>query len=136
MTTLSEMWDRYNLLYKFKIELNKRGYVADKLKDIYCIQVQLYLLKKLIESESINVLDDLLKKKTYCRLLRNINKGIEYLPDIIENPELYVLNPIEKDKKAWSGKNVLVFTVKNGDYAFSKISRLNEGFKYIDGKWQ
>lgn len=136
MTILSEMWNKYILLSDFKREMHKRGYIADKLKDTYCIQVQLNLLREMIEKESVDTLNELLKKKTYCRLLKRINKGSEYLPDILLNPESYVLNTIDDDKKAWIEKDVLVFTVRNGTYAFSKVSRNNNGFKYIDGKWQ
>lgn len=129
---LSKMWDKYNILFAFKNEMNKYGY---SLKDLYCIQLQLSLLKELIEVESVNVLNEMLKK-TYYRLLRHIDKGIEYLPDIVLNPENWVLNGIEKDKNAWLDKDCLIFTCRTNCAVFSKISRKSQGYKYVDNKFQ
>lgn len=131
-TILSKMWEKYNLLSAFKIEMNKRGYVA---KDVYILQSQLDLLKEVIELESMNVLNEWLKK-TYYRLLVKINKGIEYLPDLVENPEQYILNPIEKDKESWIDDEVLIFSTRTHIAVFSKISRKDQGFRYIDFKYQ
>jgi hypothetical protein len=130
---LSSMWNKYNLYYYFKNEMNKKGYVG---KDIYCLQVQINLLKDFINTESINVLNDFLLKKTYFRLLKSINKGLEYLPDIINNPENWVLNSIENDKDAWISEDVMIFTTRTNCAVFSKLSRKNEGYHYIDNKYQ
>lgn len=130
---LSEMWKRYNLLFDFKVEMNKLGWVAN---DLYCIEMQMVILMELIEIESKNVLDNLLKTKTYFRLPKKINKGIEYLPDILENPEKYVLNPIENDIDAWVDQDNLIFTTKAKTAVFSKISRNSSGSHYLDGKFQ
>ena len=78
--TLSEMWEKYNLLLSFKNEMNKRGY---PLKDLYCIETQMDVLMELIEIESENVLEVLIKEKTYFRLLKKINRGVEYLIDFL-----------------------------------------------------
>jgi len=129
---LSEMWKRYNLLLSFKNEMNKLGYAS---KDLYSIEMQIEVLMQLIEIESENVLDSLLKK-TYFRLFKKINRGINYLPDILSNSEEWVLNPIEKDTTAWTDLNVLIFTTKNKTVVFSRLSRQMEGSRYIDGKWQ
>ena len=130
--TLSEMWKRYNLLLSFKNEMNLRGYAS---KDLYSIEMQMEVLMALIEIESENVLESLLKK-TYFRLLKKINRGIEYLPDILSNGEEWVLNPIEKDTTAWTDLDVLIFTTKTKTVVFSRLSRQMEGSQYIDGKWQ
>lgn len=130
---LSKLWERYNILYTFKVELNKKGYVG---KDIVIINEQLKLLKEIIEIESIIKLKELLINKTYFRLLKTIEKGIEYLPDIIQNETEYVLNYIENDNNAWISKDVLIFTTKNNIGVFSKISRKMEGYHYLDKKWQ
>jgi hypothetical protein len=130
--TLSEMWNRYNLLSSFKIEMNKKGYVA---RDMYIIQIQLDIIKKFIDIESMSVLNELIKK-TYFRLLKSIKKGTEYLPDIAHNPENWVLNPIEKDKTAWISNDVMIFCTKTNCAVFSKISRNSEGYHYVDNKWQ
>jgi len=131
--TLSEMWNKYNLLLSFKNEMNKLGYPS---KDLYCLHVQLYLLMELIEIESENVLEVLIKDKTYFRLLKKINRGVGYLIDIIEYPENWVLNKIENDTDAWIDSNVLIFTCRNVTAVFSKLSRKSDGAKYIDGKFQ
>jgi len=130
--TLSEMWNKYNLLLSFKNEMNKFGYAS---KDLYCIHVQLFLLMELIEIESESVLE-LLLKKTYFRLLKKINKGIEYLPDIVESPEEWVLNKVENDRDAWIDLDVLIFTTKSSVAVFSKLTRKIEGSQYVDNKWQ
>lgn len=130
--TLSKLWSKYNLLSSFKDEMNKKGY---SLRDLYCIQIQLNLLREIIELESNNILSELLKK-TFYRLLKHIDRGIEYLPDIISNSEEWVLNPIEKDKDAWISKDVLIFSTKTNVVVYSKIIRKNTGYKYIDSKWQ
>ena len=131
--TLSEMWNKYNLLLSFKNEMNKLGYPS---KDLYCLHVQLYLLMELIEIESENVLEVLIKDKTYFRLLKKINRGVGYLIDIIEYPENWVLNKIENDTDAWIDSNVLIFTCRNVTVVFSKLSRKSDGAKYLDGKFQ
>lgn len=133
-STLSEMWYRHNLFSSFKDNMNSKGWID---KDLYILDVQLNLLKQLIEIESINIFKNMLIHKTYYRLLKSIDKGIEYLPDLIENPEQYVLNPIEKDSDAWNSDEVLIFCTKKNEHAvFSKIIRKDEGFKYVDNKWQ
>jgi len=131
--TLLEMWKKYNLLLSFKNEMNKRGYPS---KSLYSIETQMSVLMLLIEIESINVLETLLKGKTYFRLLKKINRGFEYLYEIVESPEDWVLNKIENDVDAWIDSNVLIFTCKSSTAVFSKISRKSDGAKYIDGKFQ
>ena len=131
--TLSEMWKKYNLLYSFKTELNKKGYS----RDLYSIEVQLNLLIELIRIESNVVLEQFLQR-TYYRLFKSINRGIEQLPYIISESDegKWVLNPIEKDQEAWISNSVLIFTTKSNIAVFSKISRKNDGQKYQDGKYQ
>lgn len=130
--TLLELWNKHNLLSSFKNEMNKKGYSA---RDLFCIMTQLNLLHKIIELESNNALE-LLLKKTYYRLLKHIDRGIEYLPDIVLNSEEWVLNPIEKDTQAWISKDVLIFSTKTSVAVFSKMSRNGMGYHYIDSKWQ
>jgi len=130
--TLLEMWQKYNLLLSFKNEMNKRGYTS---RDLYCLHVQISLLMKLIEIESEGILGELLKK-TYFRLLKKINRGIEYLPEIIENPEDWCLNKIENDSEAWIDSDVLIFSTKSSVAVFSKLSRKESGYRYTDSKFQ
>lgn len=133
MTTLSEMWKKYNLLYQFKVGMNRLGYVG---KDLSVLDVQLELLRELIRVESESVLSELITKKTYYRRLKIINKGIEYLPDILNNPGQYILNKIDNDPEAWISNNVLIFECLNNIAVFSNISRKHEGATYRDNKWQ
>jgi len=131
--TLIEMWKKYNLLVEFKLGMNKKGYST---RDLYSIQVQIVLLTEMIQIESMNVLGNLLLKKSYLRLLRCIDRGIEYLPDIVDNPEGWCLNKIENDIESWINEDTLIFTCKNNTNVFSKLSRNDNGRKYQDGKWQ
>lgn len=131
--TLSEMWKRYNLLLSFKIEMNKLGYSAGNL---YSIQVQIDLLMELIQIESMNVLNELLLKKSYLRLLKSINKGIEYLPNILFDPEGWTLDNIGNDIGAWRSKDVMLFSCKSSVNVFSRLDRNSHGKKYQDSKWQ
>lgn len=134
---LSIMWGKYNLLSEIKAGMNELGYAS---KDLYSIEAQINLLMELIEIESKHVLEELLKKKTYYRLPKVINKGIKHLPEIIENPNDWILNKIENDHEAWIDQNVMIFTgrTKQTDYqaVFSKKYRKNTGYKYEDSKWQ
>jgi len=132
-STLSEMWKRYDLLLSFKVEMNARGYST---KNLYGIQLQIDLLEELIQIDSINVLSDLLLRKTYLRLLRRIDRGIEYLPDVIENPDNWCLNKIEDDMSSWNSKDVLIFECKKSVNVFSKLSRNPSGKVYQDSKYQ
>lgn len=131
-TILSEMIYKYELLSQFKNEMNDIGYTS---RDLYLVQTQQGLLKELIDLESENVLKELLKK-TYYRLLKSIDKGIEYIPKIIDNPTEWTLDTIDNDKEAWISKDVLILTCRNGTIVFSKITRKTTGAKYIDNKWQ
>jgi len=130
--TLEVMWRKYNLLFSFKCEMNKKGYSA---KVLCSIHAQMDILMELIEVESKNTLEILLKK-TYFRLLKQIDKGIEYLPDIVNNSENWILNKIEDDPNAWIDSDVLIFTTKSNIVTFSKLTRNVSGSQYIDGKWQ
>jgi len=131
--TLTEMWKRYDLLLSFKTEMNKKGYST---RDLCYIFAKIEILNELIQIESMNVLSELLLKKTYLRLLKRIDRGIEYLPDIIENPDNWCLNKIEDDMESWICKDVLIFKCKNSINVFSKLSRNSNGRIYQDGKYQ
>jgi hypothetical protein len=93
-------------------------------------------LNELIKKESFIVLSDLLRK-TYYRLLLHIDKGEEYLIDILKNPRSWVLNPIEKDMDAWVSNKTLIFSTETKCAAFSHIDRdITQTYKYQDNKWQ
>jgi len=131
--TLTEMWRRFNLLSDFKYEMNRLGYSSG---DLFVIESQISLLNELIEIESMNILNELLKTRTYHRLLKSIDRGIEYLPEIISDCENWVLNNVKDDSNAWIDKDVLVFSTRNSILAFSKSTRIEFGNTYLDGKWQ
>jgi len=130
--TLETMWRKYDALFFLKNELNKKGYPS---KDLGFIDPQLNLLMELIEIESLNVINSLLKK-TYYRLLKEIIRGIEYIPSILEEPDGWILNKIDEDKGAWIDKDVLVLSTRSNIIVFSKLSRKSEGNTFTDGKWQ
>jgi len=130
--TLEAIWRKYDALFFLKNELNKRGYPS---KDLCFIDPQLNLLMELINIESMNVLNSLLKK-TYYRLLKKVIRGVEYIPSIYSDSENWVLNKIDDDPQAYIDRDVLVFSTKANILVFSKISRKSEGNIYTDGKWQ
>jgi len=130
--TLETIWRKYDALFFLKNELNKKGYPS---KDLGFIDPQLDLLMELIEIESLNVINSLLKK-TYYRLLEKIIRGIEYIPSIYSESDNWILNKIDDDKEAWIDKNVLVISTKNNILVFSKKSRKSDGNSFTDGKWQ
>jgi hypothetical protein len=121
---LNRMWDQYNVYKTFEQKMFQRGYTD---KDIYILKHSLNILTKLIELESLNVLKDLLTKRTYHRMLKGIHKGIEYLPNIHQHPENWILSSIQNDKNAWIDDNTLIFSTKIGTvisfYVFGNISR-------------
>jgi hypothetical protein len=130
--TLSEMWKRYNLLSDFKKGMNTRGYVG---RDLFVLDAQISLLKELIDTDSMNVLGEFITKKSYYRLLKSIDKGIELLPDLIENPDRFVLYNIDKYPESWVETNNLIFTCKSGIGVFSK-SQKDFASHYVDNKFQ
>lgn len=130
---LSELWKKHKLLTEFKKQMNVRGWTG---KDLFVLQIQIDLLNEIIEMESMNTLNELLRTKTYMRLLKEISKGIQYLPDIINNPENWTLDIIENDSSAWVDNETLIFSTRNNVGVFSKISRRELTYKYLDGKYQ
>ena len=131
-SAIENLWNEYNLIESFKNGLYKKGYTH---KDLFFLNFELKRLLKLIDTESLNVLNDLLRK-TYFRLLVKIDKGIEYLPDIVNNPENWTLGVVENDIESWVDKDTLVFTTETKNLIFSSINRHKGDFKYIDNKWQ
>ena len=107
------------------------------LRKIYIVYMfNLDILMELIEFESKILLSELLKK-SYFRMLKQINKGIEYLPSIIEFPEEWTLDKVENDLSAWVDANTLIFSTKKNVLVFSNTSRSTLGSqRYIDNKWQ
>jgi hypothetical protein len=130
---LSELWRKHKLLNEFKKQMNSRGYVG---RDLFVLDVQISLLNEIIKMESMNSLGELLRTKTYMRLLKEIIKGIEYLPDIVNSPEEWTLDLIENDSSAWIDNETLIFSIRNNIGVFSKITRRELTYKYVDGKFQ
>jgi hypothetical protein len=130
--TLEYLWFKYNLLIDFRNKLYEKGYVF---KDVYFLNIQIELLDKIIQNESYNILNDLLRK-TYYRLLIRIDKGHCNLINIIRNPSEWTINPIDKDVEAWVDENTLIFTTETKCAVFTHSERKIGQYKYIDNKWQ
>jgi hypothetical protein len=131
-STLENLWHEYDLILFFRNALYKKEY---SFKDVYFLNFEINRLEKLIQDESIISLNEMLRK-TYYRLLKSINKGQKYLVNIINYPNQWTINPIEKDNEAWISDNVLIFTTENKCAVFSHIDRKVGQFKYVDSKWQ
>ncbi len=129
---LEDMYRRYKVLAFLKNGLIKKGY---NFKKISYINSQIDLVSKFIDKESYNVLDSLLREKTYCRLLKKIEKGAENIIDILDNPMEWKLCEIEENNEEWTNKESLIFSTKRGVFTFTKNKYDNER-KYIDNKWQ
>jgi hypothetical protein len=125
------MWYDYNLILSFRKELINKGYIS---KQLLFLDGILFQLEKNIRTESFDVMNDLLRK-TYYRLLENIDKGSSFLPEIINNPRDWFLIPLEKYDIAWIKNDVLIFTTESKRAVFSK-EYVDGGFKYEDNKWQ
>lgn len=130
-TALEQMWYDYHLVSEFKKELINQGYVF---KDVLFLEGIVYELERNIKDESLNVMNDLLRK-TYFRLLVRIDKGNKLLLDIVNNPSQWELAPIEQFPLAWIQEDVLIFTTESKCAVFSKNS-ISNSFKYVDNKWQ
>lgn len=130
--TLELLWYKYSLFSEFKNKLYEKEYIP---KEIYFLNSQIELLNELIKNESLNVLNDLLRK-TYYRLLVRIDRGQHNLINIINNPSEWLINPIEKDADSWIDNNVLIFTTETKCAVFTHINRKVGQYKYIDNKWQ
>jgi hypothetical protein len=130
-SSLEQMWWDYNLITDFKKEMLRCGNIY---KDVLFLEGILYGLNKNIDNESLNVLNDLLRK-TYFRLLIKINKGREHLIDIVNNSSHWNLAPIESYPEAWIQDDVLIFTTEKKCAVFCK-KEVENNYKYTDNKWQ
>jgi hypothetical protein len=130
-SSLEQMWWDYNLITDYKNEMLKCGNIY---KDILFLEGIIYGLNKNIENESLNVLNELLRK-TYYRLLIKINRGEKHLIDIVNNPSHWQLSPIENFPEAWRRDNVLIFTTEKKCAVFCKET-IENSYKYTDNKWQ
>lgn len=129
MLILEEIYYRYNFLNFIKTELTNKGYTF---KTLAWINGQLELLDNLIQRESFNVLDELLRKTNY-RILKSIDRGCHNLVDIYNNPRLWQLGILEDNRSEWANKGSLIFTTERQTLIFSKNI---EGYKYSNNKWQ
>lgn len=96
------------------------------------MNAQIEILNELIKEESFNQLDQLLRKTNY-RLLKQIEKGEEYLVSIINQPEQWKLCKLEEHWNEWLDNDSLIFSTEREILAFTKT---DYGQKYINNKWQ
>jgi hypothetical protein len=125
------MFDRLDILEFMKFRLTQKGY---NYKDITYINAQIELLNLLIKKEAFNVLDELLKTKSYIRLLKKIYSGHRHLIDINMNPQDWKICNISEHLDEWLDTNSLIFSnERKQQYAFTKN---DYGMQYISNKWQ
>lgn len=129
MIILEEMCIRYRVLNAFKSELIGLGH---NFKKLAYINGQLDLLSDLIKEESFAVLDELLRKTNY-RLLKDIDRGMENIIEIYNNPYDWQLAELEGNNQEWFNEESLVFSTERQTLVFSKNI---DGQKYLNNKWQ
>ena len=117
------------MLEFIKTELTNKGH---NYKTLAWLNGQLDLLTNLIERESFNVLDELLRKTNY-RLLTKIDKGIHNLIDIYNNSYQWQLGILDENSKEWFNNDSLIFSTERQTLVFSKNI---QGHKYLNNKWQ
>ncbi|MCE5220172.1 MAG: hypothetical protein LLF98_02595 [Clostridium sp.] len=124
------MWKKHKILTHIKTGLVDKGY---NFKSLSTLNSQIELLDKLIKEESFNQLEQLLRKTNY-RLLKQIEKGEEYLVSIINHPDQWQLCKIDEYCEECLNNNSLIFCTERGEIlAFNKN---DYGQKYINNKWQ
>jgi len=126
---LAEMYCKYRMLKFIKTELTNKGHTF---KTLAWINGQVDLLDSLIQRESFNALDELLRKTNY-RILKSIDRGCYNLVDIYNNPWMWQLGILEDNRSEWANKGSLIFTTEKQILIFSKNI---EGYKYSNNKWQ
>jgi hypothetical protein len=129
---LEDMCIKYQLLVYIKECLILKGQSRKRLS---YISGQIDLLSKLIKKESNDVLDGILRQKTYYRLFNKIEQGAENLIDIINNPNEWKIYDAENHLNEWSNKDALIFSTQKGLFVFTK-NDYEDGQKYVDNKWQ
>lgn len=126
---LKKMYKRYRMLMAFKYELTNKGHSN---KQLAVISGQISILNELIQQESLNVMDELLRKTNY-RLLKSIDRGFHNLIEIYDNPYDWQLVELDGNNEEWFSDNVLIFSTERQTLVFSK--NIN-GQKYVNNKWQ
>jgi hypothetical protein len=126
---LEKMYKRCKILTVFRDKLTDKGYSN---KQLAVISGQISILDDLIQHESFNVMDEILRKTNY-RLLKSIDKGLHNLIEIYDNPYDWQLVELEGNNKEWFSDDVLIFSTERQTLVFSKNI---DGQKYVNNKWQ
>lgn len=126
---LEKMYKRCKILTVFRDKLTDMGYSN---KQLAVISGQISILDELIQHESFNVMDEILRKTNY-RLLKSIDKGLHNLIEIYDNPYDWQLVELEGNNKEWFSDDVLIFSTERQTLVFSKNI---DGQKYVNNKWQ
>lgn len=128
---LANMYRKFDILNTFKIKLMNKGY---SFKQLSCVNGQLDLLRDLIEKESFNVLNELLKKTNY-RLLKSLEKGNKNLVNILKCPDEWRICKVEDNLNEWLSNDALIFSTERQTLVFTKNVSC-QGAKYVNNKWQ
>jgi hypothetical protein len=125
-----DMINRFKILLIFKYDLTQKGY---NFKQLSYLNSQMQLLDKLIKQESLDVLNVILREKTNYRLLKQIEKGLDNLVDILKYPDQWRLSKITECNEEWLNSTSLIFSTERETLVFTKN---DYGQKYINNKWQ
>lgn len=130
---LKELYDKYDLLLKYKEQVMKLNYSDTELK---YLDGMVYNHKVILDEFKNYVFQITLRNHSNYRL-KEIIHGENNLVDLLFYPEEYVLNPISEDKTGILLKDTIVFkAIDNKLYVFSPISRIQVGLTYKGDKWQ
>ena len=127
---LENICTRHTILSFIKNDLIQKGY---RFKTLIWINGQLDLLDELIQKESFNVLNTLVREKTSYRLFKKIISGHKNLVSIYNNPDIWYLGKAQDNRNEYLNSKALIFSTESLTLIFSK-NKLQE--KYISNKWQ
>lgn len=130
---LKELFDKYDLLLRYREKLVELGYLKTELR---YIDGMIYNHKSNLNDFNNHVLQLTLRNHSNYRL-RELVCGERNLVDLLFYPEEYVLNPMNEDQCAIMLNDTIVFkATDNKFYVFSPIERVKTGLVYKGEKWQ
>jgi hypothetical protein len=130
---LKELYDKYDLLLKYKEQVLKLNYSINELK---YLDGMIFNHKMILDEFKNYVFQFTLRNHSNYRL-KEIVHGDKNLVDLLFFPEEYVLNSIAEDSAGILLRDTIVFkAIDNKLYVFSPISRIKVGLTYKGDKWQ
>jgi hypothetical protein len=130
---LKELYDKYDLLLKYKEQILKLNYSINELKYLD----GMIFNHRMILNEFENYVFQITLRNHSNYRLKEIIHGEKNLVDLLFFPEEYVLNLISEDSAGILLRDTIVFkAIDNKLYVFSPISRIQVGLTYKGDKWQ